>query len=73
MVGFYCNGDGKFKIFDSRGRDSYGMPLPQGTCVLLEFNTLNELINSTIFKVFIKIQMSYLNSKVYILMKNNVI
>ena len=27
------------------GRDSYGMPHPQGTCVLLEVNTLNELIN----------------------------
>ena len=70
-VGFYCNGDGKFKIFDSHGRDSYGMPHPQGTCVLLEVNTLNELI--IISKVFIKIQMFYLNSKVYILMKNNVI
>ena len=44
-IGFYCNGDGKFKIFDSHGRDSYGMPHPQGTCVLLEVNTLNELIN----------------------------
>ena len=44
-VGFYCNGDGKFKIFDSHGRDSYGLPHPQGTCVLLEVNTLNELIN----------------------------
>ena len=44
-VGFYFNGDGKFKIFDSHGRDSYGMPHPQGTCVLLEVNTLNELIN----------------------------
>ena len=44
-VGFYYNDDGKFKIFDSHGRDSYGMPHPQGTCVLLEVNTLNELIN----------------------------
>ena len=44
-VGFYCNGDGKFKIFDSHGRDPYGMPHPQGTCVLLEVNTLNELID----------------------------
>ena len=32
-VGFYYNDDGKFKIFDSHGRDSYGMPHPQGTCV----------------------------------------
>ena len=30
-VGFYCNGYGKFKIFDSHGRDLYGMPHPQGT------------------------------------------
>ena len=42
---FYCNGDGKFKIFGSHGRDSYGMPHLQGTCELLEVNTLNELIN----------------------------
>ena len=41
---FYCNGDGKFKIFDSYGRDSYGMPHPQGSCVLLEVNSLNDLI-----------------------------
>ena len=33
-VGFYCNGDGKFKIFDSHCRDSY-KPHPQGTYVLL--------------------------------------
>ena len=33
-VGFYCNGDGKFKIYDSHGRHSYGMPHPHGTCVL---------------------------------------
>ena len=43
-VGFYCNGDGKLKVFDSHGRDSYGMPHPQGTCVVLEVNTLNKLI-----------------------------
>ena len=70
-VGFCCNGEGKFKIFDSHGRDLYGMPHPQGTYVVLEVNTLNELINY--FKVFIRIQMFYLNSKVYILMKDNVI
>ena len=27
-VGFYSSGDGKFKIFDSHGRDSYGMCHP---------------------------------------------
>ena len=45
-VGFYCNGYGKFKIFDYHGRDSYGMSHPQGTRVLLEVNTLNELIKN---------------------------
>ena len=45
IVGFNCNGKGKFKIFDSHGRDSYCMPHPQGTCVLLGVNTLNEQIN----------------------------
>ena len=44
-VGFYSNGEVEFKIFHSHGRDSYSMPHPQGTCVLLEVNTLNELIN----------------------------
>ena len=66
-VGFYSNGDGKFKIFDSHGRDSYGMPHPQGTCVLLEGNTLTELIN------YFQGLYQNLNSKGYILMKNNVI
>ena len=41
----YCTADGKFKIFHSHARDSFGIPHPQGTCVLLEVNTLNELIN----------------------------
>ena len=44
-VALYCTADGKFKIFDSHARDSFGIPHPQGTCVLLEANTLNELIN----------------------------
>ena len=44
-VAIYCTTDGKFKIFDSHARNAFGMPHPQGTCVLLEINTLNELIN----------------------------
>ena len=44
-VAIYCISDGKFKIFDSHARDLFGMPHPQGTCVLLEVNTLNELVN----------------------------
>ena len=69
-VGFYCNGEGKFKIFGSHGRDSYGIPHTQGTCVLLEVSTLNELINY--FQGLYQNE-NVLNSKVYILMKNNVI
>ena len=44
-MAIYCTTDGKFKIFDSHARNAFGMPHPQGTCVLLEINTLNELIN----------------------------
>ena len=47
------------------------MPHPQGTCVLLEVNTLNELMSY--FQGLNQIQMFYLNLKVYILMKNNLI
>ena len=42
-VGFYCS-EGKFKILILKV-EIYGMPHTQGTCVLLEVNTLNELIN----------------------------
>ena len=42
----------------------HGMPHPQGTCVLLEVNTLNELINY--------FQGRY-QDPMYIFMKNNVI
>ena len=35
----------RFKVFDSHGRDLYGMHHSQGTCVLLEVNTLNEPID----------------------------
>ena len=44
-MAIYCTANGKFKIFDSHARDSFGVPHPQGMCVLLEVNTLNELIN----------------------------
>ena len=44
-VGIYHTMDAKFKIIDSHARDSFGMPHPQGTCVLLEVQNLNELVN----------------------------
>lgn len=43
-VAIYCTTDGKFKISDSHARDLFGMPHPQGKCVLLEVDTLNQLI-----------------------------
>ena len=42
-VGIYCTTGGKYKIFDSHARDSCGMVNPQGTCVLLELESLNAL------------------------------
>ena len=35
--------NGLLKIFDSRARDSFGMPHSDGTCVLLELNSINSL------------------------------
>ena len=32
------------KVFDSHARDSFGMPHPYGTCVLLEFDSVRNLI-----------------------------
>ena len=51
-VGFYCNGDGKFKMFDSHGRDLYGTPHPQGTCALLEVKTCaDKLFSNVLFQL----------------------
>jgi len=41
-VAIYYNG-GKFKIFDSHARDSFGMTDSRGTCVLLEFSQINRM------------------------------
>ena len=46
-------------------------PHPQGICMLLEVNILNELINYS--EGLHQNPNVYLNSKVYILIKNNVI
>ena len=43
-VSIYVTTNGTFKIFDSHAKDSFGMSHPQGTCVLLEVQTLNKLI-----------------------------
>ena len=39
-----CNGDIRFKIFDSHARDEYGRAHPQGTRVLLEALSLDSLV-----------------------------
>ena len=43
-VCIYLNNEGKFKIFDSHSRDKYGKSHPLGTCVLLEAETINNVI-----------------------------
>ena len=43
-VSMYCTPDGKFKIFDSHARDAFGMPHSQGTCVLLEAQSIHDVI-----------------------------
>ena len=43
-VCIYLSNEGKFKIFDSHSRDKYGRSHPLGTCVLLEADTINNVI-----------------------------
>ena len=40
----YCTPDGKCKIFDSHARDAVGMPHSQRTCVLLEAQSIHDVI-----------------------------
>ena len=42
-VSMYCTPGGKFKIFDSHARDAFGMPHSQGTCVLLEAQSIQDV------------------------------
>jgi len=44
-VAIYCNGNMGLKIFVSHARDIYGGSHPQGTCVLLEVSSLNNLVH----------------------------
>ena len=58
-VAIYYTNNEKFKIFDSHARDLYGNSHPQGTCVLLEASSVNDLVqyfqsihyNDTLFEV----------------------
>ena len=40
---FIDSNNGLLKVFDSHARDSFGMPHPHGTCVLLEFDSIQNL------------------------------
>ena len=45
-VAIYSHSDCRFRIYDSHARDSFGLPHPQGTSVLLlDVENLNALIN----------------------------
>lgn len=42
-VSIFTDSNGLLKVFDSHARDSFGMPHPHGTCVLLEFDSISDL------------------------------
>ncbi len=42
-VSIFTDSNGLLKVFDSHARDSFGMPHPHGTCVLLEFDSIRNL------------------------------
>ena len=42
-ISIFSDTNGLLKVFDSHARDSFGMPHPQGTCVLLEFDSISNL------------------------------
>ena len=43
-VSIFTESNSVVKIFDFHARDSFGMPHPHGTCVLLEFHSVRNLI-----------------------------
>ena len=43
-VSIYLSSNGVFKLFDSHSRDLSGKSHPQGTCILLEINSINDLL-----------------------------
>ena len=43
-VSIFTDCYGLLKIFDSHARDSFGMPHPHGTCVLLEVDSITNLV-----------------------------
>ena len=43
-ISIYTIPNGSLKIFDTHERDSFGMAHSHGTCVLLEINSINNLV-----------------------------
>ena len=43
-VSIFTESNNVLRVFDSHARDSFGMSHPHGTCVLLEFDSVNNLI-----------------------------
>ena len=43
-VSIFTESNSVVKVFDSHARNSFGMPHPHGTCVLLEFDSVRNLI-----------------------------
>ena len=43
-VAVFCLSGGRFKVFDSHSRDSFGMEHPEGKCVLIELRSVGNLL-----------------------------
>ena len=41
----YCADNGHLKVFDSHAKDIYGKSHPQGTCVLLNISSTENLVH----------------------------
>jgi hypothetical protein len=53
-VSIFTDSSGILKVFDSRARDSFGMPHSHGTCVLLEFDSIRNLTEYLKFKYWVQ-------------------
>ena len=56
-VSIITESNGVIKVFDSHARDSFGMPHPHGTCVLLEFDSVGNL--TEYFKFLYRLDVVY--------------
>ena len=56
-VSIFTESNNVVKVFDCHARDSFGMPHPHGTCVLLEFDSVKNLIEY--FKLLYRPDVTY--------------